>query len=72
MRLLAPDDVVIDGGNSFFKDTERREAALRARGFHFVGMGVSGGEEGARYGPSLMPGGARAAYDQLRPALETA
>lgn len=68
--LLSPDDVVIDGGNSFFADTQRREAAMRERGVHLVGMGVSGGEEGARYGPSLMPGGARSAYDHLRPILE--
>ena len=68
---LAPGDVVVDGGNSFFRDTQRREAAMRARGIAFVGMGVSGGEEGARRGPSLMPGGARAAYDRLRPVLES-
>jgi 6-phosphogluconate dehydrogenase len=68
--FLSPDDVVIDGGNSFFVDTQRREAALRERGVRFVGMGVSGGEEGARYGPSLMPGGARSAYEYLRPILE--
>ena len=67
---LAIGDVVIDGGNSFFGDTQRREAAQRARGISFVGMGVSGGEEGARYGPSLMPGGARPAYDLVRPILE--
>ena len=68
--LLAPGDVVIDGGNSFFADTQRREASMRLRGMHFVGMGVSGGEEGARHGPSLMPGGAQPAYDYLRPILE--
>ncbi len=68
--FLSKDDVVIDGGNSFFVDTQRREAALRERGVRFVGMGVSGGEEGARYGPSLMPGGARSAYEHLRPILE--
>jgi 6-phosphogluconate dehydrogenase len=68
--FLSPDDVVIDGGNSFFADTQRREAALRDHGVYFVGMGVSGGEEGARFGPSLMPGGARSAYDHLRPILE--
>ncbi|MEX1185218.1 MAG: NADP-dependent phosphogluconate dehydrogenase [Gemmatimonadaceae bacterium] len=68
---LSPGDVVIDGGNSFFRDTQRREAAMRVRGVSFVGMGVSGGEEGARFGPSLMPGGARAAYDLLRPILES-
>ena len=75
LERLAPHvtsgDVVIDGGNSFFRDTQRREAATRERGFSFVGMGVSGGEEGARYGPSLMPGGTRAAYDLLRPVLES-
>lgn len=68
--LLSPGDVIVDGGNSFFKDTQRREIAARARGVHFVGMGVSGGEVGARYGPSLMPGGARVAYEMLRPVLE--
>ncbi len=55
--LLDAGDVVIDGGNSWFEDTRRREAALRPSGIHFVGCGVSGGEEGARLGPSLMPGG---------------
>jgi len=69
--LLSSGDVVIDGGNSFFRDTERRETTMQARGIHFVGMGVSGGEDGARYGPSLMPGGARVAYDILRPILES-
>ncbi|MGE0022048.1 MAG: NADP-dependent phosphogluconate dehydrogenase [Hyphomicrobium sp.] len=68
--LLSPGDVVIDGGNSFFRDTQRREIAAHPRGVHFVGMGVSGGELGARYGPSLMPGGARVAYEMLRPVLE--
>lgn len=67
---LSPGDVVVDGGNSFFRDTQRREAALRSQGLSFVGMGVSGGEEGARYGPSLMPGGPRAAYELMRPVLE--
>ena len=69
--LLSAGDVVIDGGNSFFRDTERREATMQARGIYFVGMGVSGGEDGARYGPSLMPGGALVAYDILRPILES-
>ena len=68
--LLTPGDVVIDGGNSFFVDTQRRELRLRASHVHFVGMGVSGGEEGARYGPSLMPGGTRTSYDHLRPIFE--
>jgi 6-phosphogluconate dehydrogenase len=57
MPLLEDGDVVIDGGNSWFKDTQRRAEKLIAEGLHFVGAGVSGGEEGARFGPSLMPGG---------------
>ncbi|CAN5162450.1 NADP-dependent phosphogluconate dehydrogenase [soil metagenome] len=69
--VLGPDDVIVDGGNSLFTDTQRREAALSERGVRFIGMGVSGGEEGARHGPSLMPGGARTAYDHLRPILES-
>ncbi len=68
--LLDDGDVVIDGGNSFFQDTIRRSMEFEGTGLHFVGMGVSGGEEGARYGPSLMPGGPREAYDLLAPALE--
>jgi len=68
--ILAPGDIVIDGGNSFFKDTQRREAEWRGKGLNFFGMGVSGGEEGARHGPSLMPGGARDAYEHMRPILE--
>lgn len=68
--LLEEGDIVVDGGNSFFRDTERRQSELASAGVHFVGMGVSGGEEGARYGPSLMPGGSPAAYERLRPVLE--
>jgi 6-phosphogluconate dehydrogenase len=68
--LLDAGDIVIDGGNSWYLDTRRREAALRERGLHFVGCGVSGGEEGARNGPSLMPGGAQVAWDALREVLE--
>ena len=67
--LLDPGDIVVDGGNSFFRDTERREAALAAQNLMFVGMGVSGGELGALWGPSLMPGGPREAYDVLEPML---
>ncbi len=63
-------DIIIDGGNSYFMDTERREKALRAEGFNFIGSGVSGGEKGALWGPSLMPGGDRAAYEQIRPIWE--
>ena len=68
--FLEPGDIVVDGGNSFFKDTERRGTALANAGLSFVGMGVSGGEEGALWGPSLMPGGPREAYDHLAPMLE--
>jgi 6-phosphogluconate dehydrogenase len=68
--FLEPGDILIDGGNSWFEDTRRREAALSAAGFHYVGSGVSGGEEGALWGPSLMPGGARNAYEEIRPVWE--
>ncbi len=69
--LLSPGDIVLDGGNSFFEDTRRRTQALAARGLHYFGVGVSGGEKGARFGPSIMPGGDRAAYDaHVRPILE--
>ncbi len=66
---LEPGDILIDGGNSFFPDTERRSKELEARGLRFVGMGVSGGEEGALWGPSLMPGGPAQAYAELEPML---
>ncbi|HEV2127329.1 MAG TPA: NAD(P)-binding domain-containing protein, partial [Thermomicrobiales bacterium] len=66
---LEQGDILIDGGNSFFQDTERRSQELADRGFHFVGMGVSGGEEGALWGPSLMPGGSAEAYAELEPML---
>ncbi len=69
--LLAPDDIVIDGGNSLYTDTERREAQLSALGLRFVGAGVSGGEEGARKGPSIMPGGPASAWVVLRPIFES-
>ena len=69
--LLEPGDMIIDGGNAHFKDTRRREAALRAQNLHFVGMGVSGGEEGALNGPSIMPGGSTESYQSLGPMLET-
>ena len=68
--LLAPGDIIIDGGNSHFTDTERRAKALEAEGFHFFGMGVSGGEEGARFGPSMMPGGDKQAYQVVQPMFE--
>jgi len=69
--FLEEGDILIDGGNSFFKDTQRREAALAPTGINFFGSGVSGGEEGARHGPSLMPGGAREAYEHVRPIFES-
>lgn len=69
--LLEPGDVIIDGGNAHYADTRRREKALRERGLHFVGTGISGGEEGALHGPSIMPGGSAEAYDSLRPMLES-
>ena len=69
--LLEPGDMIIDGGNAHFKDTRRREAALRQQNLHFVGMGVSGGEEGALNGPSIMPGGSAESYRSLGPMLET-
>ncbi|HEY8472244.1 MAG TPA: NADP-dependent phosphogluconate dehydrogenase [Natronosporangium sp.] len=68
--LLEPGDVIIDGGNAHFADTQRREAALRERGLHFVGTGISGGEEGALTGPSIMPGGSAEAYASLATMLE--
>ncbi len=68
-EFLEPGDIVIDGGNSLFTDTERRSQEAEAAGFNFVGMGVSGGEEGALWGPSLMPGGPKEAYAELEPML---
>ena len=68
--LLEAGDIVIDGGNSYFEDTRRRSAKLAELGMEFVGMGVSGGEEGALNGPSLMPGCSRKAYIQLEPMLQ--
>jgi len=68
--LLEADDILIDGGNSHFADTRRREAALREKRLQFVGCGVSGGEEGARFGPSIMPGGSQAAWTRIRDVLE--
>ena len=70
LPLLDKGDIIIDGGNSHFTDTERRFTDLEKKGFHFVGMGVSGGEEGARKGPSMMPGGDKNAYEIIKPILE--
>ncbi len=66
---LEPGDILIDGGNSLFSDTKRRENAASQKGLRFIGMGVSGGEEGALEGPSMMPGGDHGAYDHLAPML---
>src|SRR3954468_4779639 len=63
-------DIIIDGGNSLYTDTIRREKAIRERGLHFVGAGISGGEEGALNGPSIMPGGPKESYESLGPLLE--
>lgn len=71
LPLLEKGDIIIDGGNSHFTDTTRRGGELEEKGFHFIGMGVSGGEEGARNGPSLMPGGDEQAYMHVQPILET-
>ena len=70
LPYLEPGDIVVDGGNAHYEDTRRREAALRERGLHFVGAGISGGEEGALLGPSIMPGGSRESYAALGPLLE--
>ena len=67
---LQKDDILIDGGNSFFRDTDRRADDLAAAGFRFLGMGVSGGEEGALKGPAMMPGGPREAWEAVAPILE--
>jgi 6-phosphogluconate dehydrogenase len=68
---LEKGDIIIDGGNSFFMDTERRIKNLEEEGIRFIGMGVSGGENGALWGPSLMPGGAESAWEQVKPMLES-
>ncbi|RYG23884.1 NADP-dependent phosphogluconate dehydrogenase [bacterium] len=71
LPYLDPGDFVIDGGNAHYKDTERRIVEMEERGFGFMGMGVSGGEEGARHGPSMMPGGTPEQYERVRPVLES-
>ena len=67
---MDPGDIIIDGGNALYTDTIRREKAIRERGLHFVGAGISGGEEGALNGPSIMPGGPAQSYESLGPILE--
>ena len=67
---MEPGDILMDGGNSYFQDTERRSKELEAEGFNFVGTGVSGGEEGALWGPSIMPGGQPQAWEAVAPILQ--
>ena len=68
--LLAAGDIIVDGGNSLFTDTNRRTAALVAQNINYIGTGVSGGEEGARHGPSIMPGGNKAAWATVKPIFQ--
>lgn len=68
--LLDPDDIIIDGGNTLYTDTERREKYLAEKGFRFIGAGVSGGEEGALKGPSIMPGGPESTWEVMQPIFE--
>ncbi len=66
---LSPGDILIDGGNAYFPDTQRRNKELQEQGFRFIGAGVSGGEEGALNGPAIMPGGQKSAYELVEPIL---
>lgn len=68
-QYLEAGDLIIDGGNEWFPNTIRRSEDLKPKGIHFIGMGISGGEEGARNGPSLMPGGPKEAYDMIAPII---
>ena len=70
LQLLSPGDVIIDGGNTLFSETERRTAYIESKGLLFIGTGVSGGEEGALKGPSLMPGGSPAAWPLVKPIFQ--
>ena len=70
LPLVEPVDIIIDGGNSYYKDTLRRIGELQSKNIHFMGMGVSGGEQGARTGPSIMPGGDQEAWEAVKPILE--
>jgi 6-phosphogluconate dehydrogenase len=72
LPYLEPSDVIIDSGNSHFKETDRRSKLLSEKGLLFVGMGISGGEKGARHGPSMMPGGSKEGYQRVKPILEKA
>jgi 6-phosphogluconate dehydrogenase len=68
--LLRAGDLIIDGGNSYFRDTERRSQELKEKGISYLGVGISGGESGARHGPSIMPGGPKEGYERVRPLFE--
>ena len=68
--FLSPGDIIMDGGNSFYLDTQKRYESLKALGFNFLGVGVSGGEEGARFGPAIMPSGDKEAYNLVQPFLD--
>src|SRR5688572_20707220 len=70
LHLVEPGDIIIDGGNSHYIDTLSRVSKLKEKGIHFMGIGISGGEEGARTGPSIMPGGDQEAYQQIEPLLK--
>lgn len=70
LPFLGEDDIIIDGGNSFFTDTDRRESYLKSKKINFFGAGVSGGADGARKGPSIMPGGSKTAYKEVKPIFE--
>lgn len=68
-KYMEEGDIIVDGGNEWYPNTLRRSKELESKGIHFIGMGISGGEEGARNGPSLMPGGPREAYDMIEPII---
>ena len=70
LGVLEPGDIIIDGGNSLFEDTIRRTKYVESKGLLYVGTGVSGGEEGARHGPSIMPGGSKAAWEHVKPIFQ--
>ena len=70
LPLLSPGDIIVDGGNSLFTDTHRRTLYLQEKNIHYIGAGVSGGEEGARHGPSIMPGGNKAAWHTVKPIFQ--
>src|SRR5690606_24391956 len=70
LPLLDKGDILMDGGNSYYKDTMRRARYLEEKGYQFIGSGVSGGEEGARLGPSLMPGGSKKAWPHVKKMFE--